>query len=233
MKVAVFHGSPRKGNTYKVTKIFMEALQNKSDVQFVEFFLPQSLPEFCTGCQLCLGYPSDKCPHAQHVKPILDAIIEADALIFATPHYGACSMTSSMKNLLDHLDFLTLTVAPRTEIFTKKAFIITTGTGSKAAIKPIRDFLKNWGVNRVYSLGFRMLIDKWDKIKEPKRSRFERQLQQSANKFYAVKIKSPYLSTIFMYHMSKFILKKYVGRDAYPYKYWEEMGFFKRNPLRR
>ena len=211
----------------------METLQKNGDVQFVEFFMPQSLPEFCTGCQLCLGHPSDKCPHAQYVTPILNAIIEADAFIFATPHYGASSMTSSMKNLLDHLDFLTLVVAPRSELFTKKAFIITTGTGSQAAIKPIKNFLKNWGVNRVYSLGFRMFIDKWDKMKASKKSRFERQLQQSANKFYAVKVKQPYISTILMYHMSKFILKKYVGKDAYSYKYWEERGFFVNNPLKR
>ena len=109
MKVAIFYGSPRKGNTYKAAKIFLDELQSNSDVQCMEFFLPESLPEFCTGCQLCLSHPHEKCPHAKYVTPILTAIIDSDALIFTTPHYGACSMTSSMKNLLDHLDFLTLT----------------------------------------------------------------------------------------------------------------------------
>ncbi|MDR1663760.1 MAG: NAD(P)H-dependent oxidoreductase [Clostridiales bacterium] len=33
LRVAVFHGSPRKGNTYRVTKIFMEELSNCGEVQ--------------------------------------------------------------------------------------------------------------------------------------------------------------------------------------------------------
>lgn len=69
---------------------------------------------------------NDKCPHYQYTLPIYDTIMSADELIFTTPHYGACDMSASMKNLLDHLDFFTLTVAPREKIFSKKAFIITT-----------------------------------------------------------------------------------------------------------
>ena len=34
-------------------------------------------------------------------------------------------------------------------------------------------------VNRVYSLGFRMFTDKWDKLTESKSAKYKRQLQQS------------------------------------------------------
>lgn len=231
MKVAIFHGSPRKGNTYKATEIFLDELQKNADVQCVEFFLPESMPEFCTGCQICFSHSYEKCPHSEYVTKIFDTIIDSEALVFATPHYGASTMTSSMKNLLDHLDFLTFTVTPRRELFTKKAFIITTATGSTAAIKPIKKYLKYWGVNRVYSLGLRMFTDKWSKLTKQKQDKFERKLRKAANRFYSAKTKYPYISAIFMYHMSKFILKKYVGEDAYPYKYWQENGYFKRNPL--
>ena len=231
MKIAVFHGSPRRGNTYKATKIFMDTLSTHDDVHFIEFFFPASLPDFCTGCQLCLGQPEDACPHAAYIRPILHEILRADALIFATPHYGACSMTSSMKNLLDHLDFLTLNVFPRSELFEKKAFIITTGAGSTAAIKPIKKFLINWGINHVYSLGFRMFINKWDKMPAKKQVKCEKRLIHAANKFYLSKKKSPYISAIFMYYMSKFILKKYVGEGERSYKYWQEQGFFEKRPF--
>jgi len=231
MKIAIFHGSPRKGNTYLATKIFLDELTKSGDIQYLEFFLPQSLPAFCTGCQVCLGNPHEQCAHSQYVTPILDAILNADALIFSTPHFGACSMSGSMKNLLDHLDFLTLTVSPRAEIFDKKAFIITTGTGSTAAIKPIKKYLKNWGVNRVYSLGLRMFADKWRDMPKAKQARFEKKLQRAAHRFYRVKKGHPYVSTIFMYHMSKFVLKKYVGEGNYPYEYWKEKGYFKKRPF--
>jgi len=229
MTAAVFHGSPRKGNTYKATKIFLDELSQKG-VQYTEFFLPQAIPEFCTGCQLCLSSPREKCPHSQYVTPILDAILNAGALVFTTPHF-ACTMSSAMKNLLDHLDFLTLTVAPRKEMFSKKAFIITTGSGSTAAIKPIKSFLKNWGVNRVYSLGLRMFTDKWNTMPQKRQARFDKKLRRSAQKFYKAKKRRPYVSTIFMYHMSKFILKKYIGEGAYPYEYWVDMGYFSKRPF--
>ena len=231
MNIAVFHGSPRRGNTYRATKTFMDELSKHGSIQFSEFFFPKALPEFCTGCQLCLGNPRNICPHSQYVTPILDAIINTDAMIFTTPHYGACSMSAGLKTLLDHLDFLTMNIAPRAELFTKKAFVITTGSGSTAAAKPIKRYLKNWGVNRVYSLGIRMFTDKWDKMSEDKQEKCEKRLQKAARRFYRTPKRFPYLSTIFMYHMSKFVLKKYIGEGEYPYKYWQEKGYFKQHPF--
>ena len=231
MEIAVFHGSPRKGNTYTATKIFMDELSKHADVHFTEFFFPNALPEFCTGCQLCLGAPHEICPHSDYVTPILNAVIDSDALIFSTPHYGACAMPASMKNLLDHLDFLVLNVFPQSELFDKKAFIITTAAGSTATIKTIKKFLVNWGVNRVYSLGIRMFTDKWDNMRCSKQARYEKKLILAANRFYHAKKKRPYISSIFIYHMSKFVLKKYVGRDEVTYKHWEEKGYFKKRPF--
>jgi len=231
MKVIIFHGSPRKGNTYFATKLFTDELSKCGKICFTEFFMPSDLPDFCTGCTLCLGGRREKCPNAQHINPILDEIIDSDALVFATPHYGACSMPSSMKNLLDHLDFLVLTVSPRAEIFDKKAFIITTGSGSTATIKPIKKVLKHWGVNRVYSLGIRMYTNLWDKMPMKKQEKWERSLRRSAQAFFKARKKRPYLSTILFYHMSKFIIKRYVGVGNYPYEYWKERGYFEKCPF--
>ena len=231
MKVTVFHGSPRKGNTYKAAKIFMAELSKLGEVQYTEFFMPEAIPEFCTGCQICLGHPPEKCPHTQYVSPILTAVLEADALIFTTPHHGACTMSSGMKNLLDHLDFLTMTVAPRAEIFRKKAFIITTATGSKAAIKHIGKYLKNWGINRVSSFGVRMFTDKWDKMPGTKQIKLDKALRKKARRFYKLKKKRPYISSVFMYYVFKFVIKKYIGEGAYPYEYWKEHNYLKKRPF--
>ena len=231
MKVAVFHGSPHKGNTHYVTNLFMNELEKSGDISVTEFFLPQNLPVFCTGCALCLGGLHEKCPNAQYVTPIIDAIINAEALVFATPHYGACSMSGSMKNLLDHIDFLVLGSAPREEMFDKKAFVITTGAGTTAAIKPIINFLRHCGINRVRSLGFRLLTNKWNKMPQKKQARYEKSLRQSARKFYNTKKGRTNLYSIIWYHLFKFVLKKYVGKDDYAYRLWEEKGYFKKRPF--
>jgi len=116
-------------------------------------------------------------------------------------------------------------------MFSKKAFVITTGSGSASAIGPIVKCLKNWDINRVYSLGLRMFTDKWDKMPEAKQRKFERALRKNARRFYHVKRRGPYLGTIFMYHMAKFVLQRYVGKGAYPYEYWLERGWFGKRPF--
>jgi len=209
----------------------MDELSSCGKIYFTEFFLPKDLPAFCLGCHLCLGGMFEKCPNTQYVAPILDAIITADALLFATPHYGACSMTGAIKNLFDHIDFLVLPVSPRAEIFDKKAFLITTGSGSAAALKPITKALKHWGINRVNSLGIRMHTNKWDNMKKAKHEKHEKALRQSARSLYFAKKKRPYLSTILFYHASKFVLKRFVGEGNYPYELWKEKGYFKKRPF--
>jgi multimeric flavodoxin WrbA len=231
MKVTIFHGSPRKGNTYKATKIFMDEMARQGEVTFMEFFLPDALPEFCRGCQLCFSKPPESCPHSKSTIPIFNSVMEADALIFATPHYGASLMSSAMKNLLDHLDFLTMTVTPYREIFSKKAFIITTATGAKSAIKPIESYLRNWGINRVNSYGIRMFVDKWENMPLKKQQKYEVTLQKKARAFYQLKKKRPYLKTKFMFKIFKFVVKKYIGEGNRPYEWWKEQGYFKKRPF--
>jgi len=232
MKIAVFHGSPQKGNTYYATNIFMNELSKRGDISFTEFFLPEALPAFCTGCTLCFQGLQHKCPNAQYTTPILDAIINADALIFATPHYGACSMPAAMKTLFDHIDFLVLNVSPAKEMFEKKAFIITTGAGSAAAIKPIKSFLKHCGINRVYALGCRLFTDKWNNMPQAKQAKYEKRLRKAAQKFYKAKKGRPYISTILYYHVVKsIIMKKFIGEGNYPYDNWKEKGYFIKRPF--
>lgn len=231
MNVVVFHGSPRRGNTYRATHIFLDELMAMGDVALTEFFLPEALPVFCTGCQCCMSGPCELCPHTLHTAPIVDAILRADALLFTTPHYGACSMSAGMKTLLDHLDFFTLTVAPRRAMFGKKAFILTTAAGAASAGRPIQRYLKNWGINRVYTLGLRLFTNEWSSMSDAKQHKFEQRLRRAARKFYRVPRRAPYLSTVGMYYVARVVIKKYIGEGNYPYEYWKENGYFRKRPF--
>ena len=140
-------------------------------------------------------------------------------------------MTGSMKNLLDHLDFFTLTVSPRKEMFSKKAFILTTATGTTSAVKQIKKCLKGWGINRVSSVGIRMFIDKWDKMPIKKQKSLEKRLGKAARNFYSMKKKRPYASSVFMYYMDRFVIKRFIGEGSYPFEYWKENGYFDKCPF--
>lgn len=179
MKIVVVHGSPRKGNTYKATELFKKEMQNQGEIEFVDFFLPKDMPEFCRGCMTCFLKGEEKCPHADYTMPILDQMVLADALIFTTPVF-ALSLSGCMKSFLDHFAYIFIVHRARSEMFEKKAFIIssTVGAGAKSAMKTISTSLKYWGVNRVYTYKFATFGDEWDKLKLDKKDKIEKQIKQ-------------------------------------------------------
>lgn len=239
MKIVVVHGSPRKGNTYKATELFKKEMQNQGEIEFVDFFLPKDMPEFCRGCMTCFLKGEEKCPHADYTMPILDQMVLADALIFTTPVF-ALSLSGCMKSFLDHYAFIFIVHRARSEMFEKKAFIIssTVGAGAKSAMKTISTSLKYWGVNRVYTYKFATFGDEWENLKLDKKDKIEKQIKQKASTFYkevvSGKRHSPYLHIRIMYSISKSILKKYTDESSLDKKYWIEKGWYtgEKNPFK-
>jgi multimeric flavodoxin WrbA len=231
MKIVVVHGSPRKGNTYKATEFFKDKMQKQGPIEFVDFFLPKDLPEFCCGCMNCFLRGEEKCPHAAQTLPILEQMVSADALIFTTPVF-VLSLSGCMKSFLDHFAYIFIVHRARPEMFKKKAFIIssTVGAGTKTAMKTISTSLKYWGVNRVNTYSFATFGDEWDDMKAAKREKFESQLKKKADTFYkevaSGKIHSPYLLIRTMYLISKFTIKKYTDDSSLDKKYWIEKGWY-------
>lgn len=229
MKITVIHGSPRKGNTYEITQKFIQEMQSHGEVTFREFFLPQDMPEFCRGCFSCILRDEKTCPHAQYIQPILEAMLESDALIFSTPVY-VMSASGGMKAFLDHFGFLFLVHRPRPEMFHKKAFILSTtaGAGTKSAMKAISTSLRYWGINRVYCRGFTMHEIQWDKMPDNKRNRYEKTLRTDAAKFYhavaSKKDRIPYFHTRFMVWIAKQFQTRAADSSA-DKKYWKEQGW--------
>ena len=85
------------------------------------------------------------------IKPIIDKIRNADAIIIASPVY-AMNVTALLKNFLDHTAYL----YHRPEFFTKKALVVvsTAGAGQKDVAKYIDETLRHWGVNKVYKITY-------------------------------------------------------------------------------
>jgi len=231
VKIVIVHGSPRKGNTYKATELFKEEMQKQGEIEFVDYFLPKDMPEFCCGCMACFLKGEEKCPHANYTIPILEQMVSAHALIFTTPVF-VLSLSGCMKSFLDHFAYIFIVHRARTEMFKKKAFIIssTVGAGTKAAIKTISTSLKYWGVNRVYTYSFATFGDEWNNMKVDKKEKIERKLKKKATRFYkevaSGKKHRPYIFIRFMYILSKFILKKYTDDSSLDKKYWIEKGWY-------
>lgn len=100
MKIVIIHGQNHKGSTYHIARMLAEKI--KGDIK--EFFLPRDFGEFCVGCTKCFMESEKKCPHYEKLRPLTDAMDEADVIILASPVY-VYHVTGAMKTFLDHYGY--------------------------------------------------------------------------------------------------------------------------------
>ena len=101
MKFCILMGSPRKkSNTAEVLKPFIRELaENSCEVNYITLSDKDIRP--CKGCYACQNVDGEYgCVQKDDVASIMDAIIESDCVVFATPIY-TWYCTAPMKALMD------------------------------------------------------------------------------------------------------------------------------------
>ena len=73
----------------------------------------------------------EHCPHYEKLKPIVEAIDEADVIILASPVY-VYHATGAMKALLDHYGWRWMAHCPEEKMFKKQGVCIATAAGAVA-----------------------------------------------------------------------------------------------------
>lgn len=150
MKYVLINGSAHKGNTWKVAMSVKEhLLQIDREAEFEEIHLTSLQIPFCLGCSQCFRKGQEFCPHHEVIAKVLEAMDQADGVIFASTTYFMRE-TAILKNFFDHLCFL----MHRPYFFHSKAMIITTtgGVGANEAAKSIASTLRAIGFNYCYLL---------------------------------------------------------------------------------
>lgn len=183
MKIVIIHGQSHKGTSYHVGRALVDQLGAEEDI--TEFFLPKDMPHFCCGCYQCLK-SSQRCPHYEWVKPIMQSMEEAELLVFTTPVY--CLRTSgSMKALLDHLFVQWISHRPREAMYFKRAVVIAAaaGTGMKEAAKDIVISLKYWGISDIRTYKVRSAAMSWDGVSDKNKDKIEHDMKHLADKLKA------------------------------------------------
>ena len=95
MQIVMIHGQNHRGSTYHIGKMVADALGGT----VTEFFLPRDFGSFCVGCNNCFMKDESLCPHHAKLKPITDAMDDADVLILTSPVY-VYHATGAMKAFL-------------------------------------------------------------------------------------------------------------------------------------
>lgn len=179
MKIVIIHGQSHKGSTYHIAHMLAEKING--DIK--EFFLPRDFDEFCVGCIKCITDSEQKCPHHEKLKPLTEAIDEADVIILASPVY-VFHATGAMKAFLDHYAYRWMAHSPEESMFNKQGVCISTaaGAGMKSTNKDMMDSLFFWGVAKRYKYGIAVAAVDWNGVSEKKKKVIDKATSRIAHK---------------------------------------------------
>lgn len=226
MNITVIYGTQRKAksSTYNLARRFLSRLSGPEDT-VTEFFLPQSMPHFCVGCWNCFT-DHTTCPHYGQLKPMVEAMLAADLLVFTAPVY-VYHAPGQLKAFLDHFGYQWMSHQPRQEMFYKQALIISTaaGAGTRSAIKDVKDSLEFWGVARIYTFGRNVFGADWETLKAERREKLLTQADGLAQKIKAGSDHvRPSLKVKLLFYVMRFMQQKFHFNPA-DVRHWEAHGW--------
>ncbi len=101
MRVVAINGSPRgrDGNTERILEPFLEGTRD-AGAEVETIYLKDKKINHCLGCFSCWVKTPGVCVHHDDMPEILEKVIAADMLVYATPLY-CYSVTGMMKDFLD------------------------------------------------------------------------------------------------------------------------------------
>ena len=131
MDITVINGTEKYGVTYRLKEIFLAAFKDKANI--TEYYLPKDCPNFCKGCISCTIKGENTCKDAEYIGRIDKSLLEADLIVMTSPAY-VFHATGAMKAFLDHFTYRWMPHRPASEMFGKRAVIITQclGAGAKS-----------------------------------------------------------------------------------------------------
>lgn len=221
MKITVIHGQGHQGSTYHIAK----QLCDKIGGEVTEFFLPKDFDCFCKGCTVCFLKGESSCPDYEKLKPITEALDNADVIILASPVY-VMHATGAMKSLLDHYGYRYMVHRPEEKMFSKQAVCIATaaGAGMRSTIKDMADSTFFWGCVRTYKLGVAVMETRWEMVKPKIKSKIEKKTDWLAKKILsrADRINPTIKTRAFFCIMSMLQRNGFNEADA---NYWKEKGW--------
>ena len=229
MKVLAICGSPRRRNGYSTLKTMME---KNPDVDFKILMLGEVDLKNCLGCYSCINLGEDKCPLKDDRDMIIEEIMEADGVIFASPTY-ARSVSALMKNFIDRTSFY----PHRPQFFDKYAMVMATysGFGADMVIDYMKGNFTQCGFNVVSTLEIQIA----SQSEKEKKDNYDKTISAFNTLKTAIKENKSHIPTFYQlvyFNILKFISEwnKEAGKADYKF-YKERKDYYidvKINPLK-
>ncbi len=234
MKITVINGTEKHGVTYRLKEIFLSEFRQTADI--TEYYLPKDCPDFCIGCISCMLKGEDLCKDADKISVIEKSLLEADLIVMTSPAY-VFHATGAMKALLDHFAYRWMPHRPASEMFTKRAVIITQclGAGAGSAAKDIKHSLSWWGISKIGVFTGALMSDiVWERLTEKKRAELTRKVKKLSKKYVSIDYAKPAhtnLMTKIKFSFCRVIQKSLHKADPtyLDSKYWAQQGWLAGN----
>ena len=226
MNITVIYGTGRKesSTTYHLAQSVIKKLKGNDKV--FEFFLPKDMNQFCVGCFKCFEGKPEKCLAYAQIKPIREAFMKSELIIFTAPVY-VFHAPGQVKALLDHFGWEWMVHQLNGAMFHKQALIVSTaaGAGMKSTIKDVKDSMDFWGVGRVYTYSKAILAAHWTEIEEKERAKMEAKILKVSRQIKKREGHvTPRLKVKLMFYGCRFMQKK-IGLNAVDVEHWKEKGW--------
>lgn len=125
------------------------------------------------------------CKDYSYIQPIEKSLLEADLIVMTSSTY-VMHATGALKTFLDHFAYRWMPHLPASEMFGKRAVIITQclGSDAKSAAKDIKHSLSWWGISEIgVFTGALMYNLIWDKLSEKRRKKFRKKFLNCQKSF--------------------------------------------------
>jgi len=229
LKILTIHGSPYKRNTYEVTMEFLKELGNKVETDVEHVFLYQENLGLCRGCGNCIVIGEDSCPNKDRIREIHLLMLEADAVIIATPIY-ALQVTSMVKNFLERSAY----IMHRPSYFGKWFMSISTQaySGDKDAAKYLANSMHFLGFNIIPGLRLTMepgseVISHNNVIKK----KIEEAVKEFQNIVMKNKLPIPTMKELMMFRFRRSVINLTSYKETFPkdVEYFQENDWLKKD----
>lgn len=136
-KILILSASPRlNGNSDLLAKSFQKgAEESGNNVELIE--LAQKKIGYCHGCYYCAAHEGHCC-QKDDAEAIVDKMIAADVIVFATPTYFY-SMAGQLKVLIDRM-VMKYTQMSHKEVY----YLVTSWDDQKAHIEKVIDAIRGF-----------------------------------------------------------------------------------------
>ena len=240
MKVLAIVGSPKKGNSYRITqqvenhlKFFANSdKKGKVDLEFDYLFLKDVKLELCKGCFACIPNGADKCPLQDTRADIEERILDSNGIVLVSPVYSA-NVPWLMKNFMDRFAY---TLHRPKYVNQKLMLLVTAGeVGIKKTLKALSNTMG--GGYLVSKLGVKTPPFKYKPKYEKK---ITRDIQKASLKFYRA-LKSdkplpPAFWNVLWFQAFKTTSERNKNHFPADYNFYKDKEFFfyetKVNPLK-